>query len=105
MSLKFLRRVAAFAFSVAALLPTALFAQTCSVPGSAGALSSSVSELNSYFAGTGSPAINATSIAVAAGVGFANINSGDLLLVIQMQGADIDATNTRPMGRALRVQG
>lgn len=74
------------------------FAQTCSIPGNAGTLASAVSELNSYWPGTASPLAGATSIAVAAGAGFAPIAEGDLLLIIQMQAADLDTSNTNSYG-------
>jgi|688.fasta_scaffold842141_1 hypothetical protein len=74
------------------------YAQTCSIPGNAGTLSSAVSELNSYWPGTGSPVAGATGIAVAAGAGFAPIAAGDLLLIIQMQAADLNTTDTNSYG-------
>ena len=80
------------------LLASVAQAQTCSIPGNAGTLVSTASELNSYFPGTGNAAVASTSIAVGAGVGFADIAPGDLMLIIQMQGADINATNSNAYG-------
>ena len=97
--------LAALAFVSSCVLPFGALAQTCSIPGNAGTLSSTVSEINSYFAGTGSPSLGATSIAVGAGVGFADVSAGDLLLVIQIQGAEIDATNTNAYGDAVSDAG
>lgn len=84
--------------SLSLLVAPAVQAQTCSIPGNAGTLASTVNELNSYFPGTANTAIAATSIAIGAGVGFADIAPGDLLLVIQMQGADINSTNSNAYG-------
>ena len=77
--------------------PSAL-AQTCSIPGQAGNVSLTA-QPNSFFAGTGSPGSNAVSINVGAGTGLnSNVQPGDMLLIIQMQGADIDSTNTNSYG-------
>ena len=64
--------------------------------GDGGALTGIV---NTYHPGTASAAVGSTSIAVGAAAGAATpIVAGDLLLVIQMQGADIDVTNTSGYG-------
>ena len=77
-----------------AVAPTTVDAQTCGL--SAGGTLSNV--INSYYPGTANANAGATSISVGAidtSSGGANtaIASGDLLLVIQMQDADINTTN------------
>ena len=68
----------------------------CGTPGNDGAGGTLTGVVNDYFPGTANAAAGATTIRVGAqlagGAGHA-INSGDLLLVIQMQGADINTTN------------
>ena len=57
--------------------------------------------VNSYFPGTGNPVIGATSLTVGAidGRGSATgLSAGDLVLIIQMQGADVNATNNDAYG-------
>ena len=53
--------------------------------------------INSYFPGTGSPAIGATSVTMgtinAAGAATA-LAAGDLVMIMQMQGVDINSTNS-----------
>ena len=73
----------------------------CAVPGQDGSPTVSTGQVNTYFPGAAaaSPAAGTTSIAVGASTGVSTaIKPGDLLLVIQMQGADIDATNTAAYG-------
>ena len=58
---------------------------------------------NSYYAGSGTAAINATTLTVGAirtgtGASATTIGVGDLLLVIQMQGADINTSNSASYG-------
>ncbi|MGG9963402.1 T9SS type A sorting domain-containing protein [Ferruginibacter sp. SUN106] len=60
--------------------------------------------VNSYFAGTGNPAqgsITMTVGAIDARGNATTIGAGDLVLIIQMQGADIDATNTDAYGNGV----
>ena len=77
-----------------------VFAQTCSIPGNSGA-ASIATQPNTFFPGLLNPAINATSLTVSGGTGTNSpILAGDLLLIIQMQGADIDATDTNAYGDA-----
>jgi hypothetical protein len=81
----------------AAVAPTTVDAQTCGL--SAGGTLTGV--INSYYPGTADAAAGATSISVGAidPNGAANaIASGDLLLVIQMQDADINTTNGTTYG-------
>jgi hypothetical protein len=81
----------------AAVAPTTVDAQTCGL--SAGGTLSNV--INTYYPGTANANAGATSISVGAidpaGASTA-IAAGDLLLVIQMQDADIDFTNTTNYG-------
>ena len=73
-------------------------AQSCSIPGQVGT-ESIATQPNSFFPGTGSPGVNATFITVGPGIGVnRGIEAGDLLLIIQMQGADIDVTDTNAYG-------
>lgn len=70
----------------------------CGIPGRDGPASIG-GIVNTYYPGTANVTAGATSIPVGtpAGAGTA-IQAGDLLLVIQMQGADIDSTNTGAYG-------
>ncbi|MEP6677358.1 MAG: hypothetical protein ABJA78_19515, partial [Ferruginibacter sp.] len=60
--------------------------------------------LNSYYPGTGNPTAGATSMTLGAmdargnAVAFAN---GDLVLILQMQGAEINAANTDAYGNGV----
>lgn len=96
---------AAMAIALAALLASAFLsgiaiAQTCSVPGNAGPVTIATVP-NTYFPGAVSAATGATSITLgtlnAAG-NTTTISPGDLLLVIQMQGAVINSTATNNYG-------
>jgi uncharacterized repeat protein (TIGR01451 family) len=86
------------AFSIL-LGPAWLLAQTCSIPaqGSAATLTTAP---NTYFpGGTANLSAGSTQIALGTGAGVnTSINPGDLLLIIQMQGAAINATNTNQYG-------
>jgi uncharacterized repeat protein (TIGR01451 family) len=80
------------------------FSQTCSIPGQAGTEAALLAQPNTFFSGSASPAAGATSITVGAGTGLARaVNAGDLLLIIQMQGADINATSTNAYGGGTSV--
>ncbi|MFA7402411.1 MAG: hypothetical protein WC007_00340 [Pelobacteraceae bacterium] len=77
----------------------------CGTPGKDGPMPALAANsiVNAYYAGTGSPAAGTTSVTVGAVVtttGGQNlpINPGDLLLIIQMQDANINATNTAAYG-------
>ncbi len=79
----------------AALAPSPAGAQTCGLP-AGGTLTGIV---NSYYPGVGTAAAGATSISVGTRRGSAtNIASGDVLLVIQMQDADINSNNSTAYG-------
>jgi len=73
-------------------------AQTCAAPGkdAPGAISGIV---NRYYQGTGSPGPTVNQVTVGAASGAAGtVTVGDLLLIIQMQGATINAANTVAYG-------
>ncbi|MCC9135634.1 T9SS type A sorting domain-containing protein [Pontibacter silvestris] len=79
-----------------------LFAQVCSSPGKDGILNSTSTIVNTYYPGTASVTAGDN---VSVSVGPANasgnttpISQGDLVLIIQMQGADMDVTNTNTYG-------
>ena len=78
-------------------------APLCVVPGKDGAAGTISGVVNTYYPGTASVAAGVlnTCIAVGASRGSATpIANGDMLLVIQMQDADIDSTNTANYGGA-----
>ena len=78
-------------------------APLCAVPGKDGAGGTLSGVVNTYYPGTASVAAGVlnTCIAVGASRGSATaIANGDMLLVIQMQDADIDSTNTGNYGGA-----
>ncbi|MDB5267574.1 MAG: hypothetical protein JWP58_614 [Hymenobacter sp.] len=73
-------------------------ASACANPGRDGSPTLTTNP-NTYFPATNQTvAAGATSLVVGAAVGTTPIASGDLLLIIQMQGADIDVTNTDAYG-------
>jgi uncharacterized repeat protein (TIGR01451 family) len=75
----------------------------CATPGKDGSPTLSVNP-NTYYPGTASAAMGATSITVGAGtrgsttVAASTISAGDLLLVMQMQGAEINPNNSDSYG-------
>ncbi len=72
---------------------------TCGTPGKDGPAGTLAGVVDEYFPGTASAAAGATSIAVGTARGAATtLSAGDLLLVIQMQAASINATNTSSYG-------
>ncbi len=75
----------------------ASFAQVCAIPGADGPAAAS-GVLNTYYPGAATAAAGATSISVGAGRGSTAIAAGDLLLVIQMQDAAINSSNTGAYG-------
>src|SRR5262249_8557004 len=104
---KLLLRIAALGILAISLLPSEVRAQcpspggVCATPGKDGAGGTLTGLVNAYYPGTASAAAGATSITVgpARFVGaLTSIASGDLLLVIQIQGADITSTNTATYG-------
>ena len=74
-------------------------ALTCATPGKDGAGGVLNVPVNRYWPATLSAGAGATSIALGSSIGAgASIVAGDLLLVIQMQDAAIDSTNTSSYG-------
>ena len=70
----------------------------CGIPGRDGPVSLG-GIVNTYYPGTANVSTGSSVIPVGSPSGAANvIQPGDLLLVIQMQGADIDSTNTSAYG-------
>ncbi len=84
--------------ALAIALPAAVAAQPCGTPGRDG--SGTISGIvNTYYPGTANAAAGATSISVGSPQGASTaIAAGDLLLVIQMQDADINSNNTDAYG-------
>ena len=94
------QRMASLFVVLLVLLAGPVYAQTCSIPGSVDPITLSVVP-NSYFPGAATAAAGASSLTIgainAAGATTA-ISPGDLLLVIQMQGAVINSTQTNQYG-------
>ncbi|PZV16204.1 MAG: hypothetical protein DCF20_08665 [Pseudanabaena sp.] len=73
----------------------------CATPGRDG-VGTPAGVINTYYPGTATVAAGATSIPVGASVGApTNIAAGDLLLIIQMQDAVINSTNTDAYGNGV----
>ncbi len=73
----------------------------CATPGKDGAPGAPLTGIvNTYYAGTGSPGAGTTSLIVKtpSSGSATQIGVGDLLLVMQMQGAQINSTNTNSYG-------
>lgn len=86
---------------VAAAFAQAASANYCAVPSRAGIVSGLSGIVNTYYAGTANAPAGATSITLGAARGAATpIAAGDLLVVIQMQDATIDTSNTATYGAA-----
>ncbi|RZJ92283.1 MAG: hypothetical protein EOO60_07215, partial [Hymenobacter sp.] len=83
-----------------ALGSTTVWGQLCATPGRDGSPTSLSGVVNTYFPGTGTAASGTTTISIAAATGATGtaISAGDLLLIIQMQGVTIDATNSATYG-------
>ena len=82
-------------------------AGVCGTPGNDGPTTTLAGVVNTYYPGNGNPAVGATSIPVGtarAGGGPA-IAAGDLLLVVQMQGADLNSNNDETYGDAQGTTG
>lgn len=74
-------------------------AQTCATPGKDGAGGSLSGIVNTYYPGNSSASAGATSITLGTPTGAVTpITTGDLLLVIQMQDAQINSTNSDSYG-------
>ncbi|HVT58797.1 MAG TPA: C25 family cysteine peptidase [Thermoanaerobaculia bacterium] len=92
------RLTAAAAIWLALALPAALAAQPCGTPGRDGS-GSLTGIVNTYYPGTATASAGATSISVGASSGSAaQIAAGDLLLVIQMQDAAINSSDSSAYG-------
>ncbi len=77
-------------------------APVCAIPGNDGPSTTLTGVLNTYFPGTASAAAGTTTITLGTSTGStAPIAVGDKLLVIQMQGVDINSTNTNAYGDAV----
>ncbi len=85
---------------VEALEDRNLLSGFCATPGKDGSPASPLTGVvNTYYAGTASVSAGATSISVGAARGSATtITAGDLLLVIQIQNATINSSNTSAYG-------
>ncbi len=78
----------------------------CAVPGKDGPASNLGGVINTYYPGTAAVAAGSTSVPVGAPAGAADpIEAGDLLLVIQMQDADIVSANDETYGDGLGTPG
>ncbi len=87
--------------TVAGNVPPALAApNTCGIPGADGPRPTLGGTVNTYFPGTSvSVPAGATSLDVGAGMGAATpIAAGDKVLIIQIQSAELDSTNTDAYG-------
>ena len=79
--------------------PLAAPGQLCASPGRDGAGGTLAGTVNTYYPGTASVAAGATTIPVGAPTGSGTaVAAGDLVLVIQMQGADVNSTDTDAYG-------
>lgn len=78
---------------------TAQITRLCAVPGKDGPIDNLTGIINTYYQGTADVNAGATSIPVGTATGASTpIQAGDLLLIIQMQGADINANNSDAYG-------
>src|ERR1039457_874474 len=73
-------------------------ALVCTTPGKDGVNSTLTGTVNTYYPATASASSGNVSITLGSASGLTPIASGDLLLVIQMQDADINSTNTTAYG-------
>lgn len=89
-----------FLLALVAVLPLAARGQVCTTPGRDGVGGTLSGVINTYYPGANSPSAGATSISLGSPVGAlaTPIRTGDLLLVIQMQDAQINSTNTNAYG-------
>ena len=84
---------------LAGVVSPAAAAGLCATPGGGGAGGTLTGVVNTYYPGVGAVAAGATAITVGAPTGaVGTIAAGDLLLVIQVQGADFNSTNTNSYG-------
>ncbi|QMU29747.1 isopeptide-forming domain-containing fimbrial protein [Adhaeribacter radiodurans] len=74
-------------------------AQICISPGKDGSPSTNTATINTYYPGAGTVAVGSTTLSLGTSTGSATpINKGDLVLIIQMQGADINTSNNSAYG-------
>ncbi|WP_227762879.1 GLEYA domain-containing protein [Hymenobacter sp. 15J16-1T3B] len=81
-------------------LVTQTASELCAAPGSDGSITTTANQLlNTYYPGQGSPAAGTSSLSVGSPSG-SNVllRAGDLVLIMQMQGADISTTNSTAYG-------
>src|SRR5581483_2144188 len=79
-------------------------ANTCTTP--TATVGTPAGIINTYFAGTASVAAGSTSITVGAAAGLStSVAAGDLLIVMQMQNASINSTNTSNYGDGVSGSG
>ncbi len=86
------------------ILPHAALAQTCAAPGKDGpvTIASANTNINTYFQGNGNLSAGASSLVLGISTGTATpIQPGDKLLIVQMQGADINDVNNNCYGDGL----
>jgi uncharacterized repeat protein (TIGR01451 family) len=84
----------------ASLLAQYSLAQTCAAPGKDGpvTISGSNVSVNTYFQGNGNLSATNTSLTLGAQTGATNVSVGDKLLIVQIQGAAINAVNNNCYG-------
>jgi uncharacterized repeat protein (TIGR01451 family) len=80
------------------LIAVPVYAQVCAIPGADGPAVIGAGVVNTYFPGAASAGAGTTSITLGAARGATAIAPGDLLLVIQMQDATINSTDTDAYG-------
>lgn len=85
-------------FDNVGVVSTSIQSSTCATPTAGGAGGTLTGTVNTYFPGTANAAAGALSITVGPGTGPAAIASGDILMVMQMQDAAINSTNTDSYG-------
>lgn len=77
-------------------------AQSCGTPGKDGSPGTITGVVNTYYPGAADVAAASTSISLGAATGASTaITSGDMLLVIQMQDASINSSNTNSYGNGV----
>jgi uncharacterized repeat protein (TIGR01451 family) len=89
---------------------SAALAQVCATPGLAGPTTTLAGTVNSYYPGSGNVTAGATSITLGAldtsgGGSATTIGTGDLLIVMQMQGATFDFSNSDCYGDGVGTAG
>ncbi|MEO8765138.1 MAG: hypothetical protein ABI416_12660, partial [Ginsengibacter sp.] len=97
------QKIASLFFCIALFLSAGKIMAQCGVPPTFGSFTIAItnSVVNTYYPGQGTPLAGGTSLNVGVPDPRGNaimIAPGDLVLIIQMQGADIDATNTDAYG-------